>query len=105
MEQQQAHFDESTSYTTGYEERSRTNDDFPDAQGQKLSPPEHLMSPTARQRLLLAIVSLVILFLALLAINLLATYSTPNSMQFGIVIFLVLFVAAIVVNVKFNHKR
>ncbi len=105
MEQQQAHSDESTAYTTGYEEVPPTNDYFPDSQGQKLSPREHLMSPKAKQRLILAIVSLVMLALALIVVILLADYSTPNITQFGIVFFYLVLVAVILVNVKFNRKR
>jgi hypothetical protein len=105
MEQQQVHSDESTAYTTGYEEVPRTYNDFPDSHGQKLSPHEHQMSPTAGQRFILAIVSLVLLTLALIAVILLADFTTHNEIQFGIVFFYLVLLAAIVVNVKFNRKR
>lgn len=107
-QQQQAPVDEATAYTTGYEEVSGPAGYFPDAHGQKLSPLEHLMSPTPGQRLLLAIVSLVLFFLIFLTVALLAVYA-PNALQnFGIAfgyLALGLFIAVIVVNVQFNRKR
>jgi hypothetical protein len=108
MEQQQAQFDESTTYTTGNGDIPPTNDYFPVAQGQKLSPLEHLTSPTAGQRLLLAIVSLVLLFLTILLVVLLAVYSPHALQDFGVAfgyLALGLFVAVIVLNVQFNRKR
>ena len=110
MEQQQAHFDESTSYAAGYEEGPRYKDYSPDSRGQKLSPREHLMTPTAGQRLILAIVSLAMLFLMFLAVIILATTGAlapnmaPEMSDFAIM-FLGLFVAVIVVNIVFNRKR
>src|SRR5579871_1844648 len=101
MKQQLVHSDESAAYTTGYEEVPHTHEYFLDLPAQKLSPHEHQMNPTAGRRFILAIVSLVMVTLALIAEILLATYTTPNITQFGIVFFYLVLIVAIVVNVKF----
>src|SRR5690348_1335648 len=78
MEHQQEQFDQSsfeepTPSTLGYEGVPGSKDAFTDSGGQKLSPREGLMSPTAGQRLLLAIVSLLLLFLIFLTVVILVT--------------------------------
>ena len=111
MEQQQAHFDESPSYAAGYEEVPRYKDYFPDSREQKLAPREQLMTPTTGQRLILAIVSLAMLFLMFLAVILLATTGAlaptmaQNFAPVFALMFLGLFVAVIVMNMVFNRKR
>lgn len=117
MEHQQAHFDqssfdESTSYSTGYEEAAGSKDSFTDSSGQKLSPRDGLMSPTAGQRLLLAIVSLLLLFLIFLTVVILVTtgalaptHIVPSIAAVLVVMVLGFFAAVVVINVVFNRRR
>ena len=53
----QNHFNDSASYSAGYEESPRYQGYSANIDGQKLSPSENQTSPTAQQRLILAIVS------------------------------------------------
>ncbi len=116
MSQQQMHFDQDNqdgppSYETGYQETARDNDFSSHFPGQKLSWRDAVTQPTAGQRLALAIVSLLILFLFFLTIIVLATTGAlaPNIAQNFAPAFvymsLGLFAAVIVVNVIFNRKQ
>ena len=116
MSQQQAHsdqnhFDDSASYSAGYEESPRYQGYSAGIGGQKLSPSEDLTRPTAQQRLILAIVSLVLLFLLFLAVVILAVSGALASTierDFAPVfafMFLGFSVAVIVINTAFNRKR
>jgi hypothetical protein len=98
-------------YETGYQDAARDSDYSSHLPGQKLSGRDAVMQPTAGQRLALAIVSLLILFLFFLAIIVLLTTGALASnvaqsvapalgyMSLG------LFGAVIVVNVIFNRKH
>ena len=116
MSQQQAHsdqnhFDDSASYSAGYEEGPRYQGYSANIHGQKLSPSGDLTSPTAQQRLILAIVSLILLFLLFLAVVILAVSGALASTierDFAPVfafMFLGFSVAVIVINIAFNRKR
>ena len=112
MEQQQTPFNESPSYAARYEEAPQYNGYFPDSRQQKLSPQQHLTAATAGQRLVLAIVSLVLLFVMFFAIiALVASHLvTPDIIDTGIIPIIVvmslgLIVAVIIVNVVFNRNQ
>ncbi len=116
MSQQQAHtdqnhFDDSASYSAGYEESPRYQGYSANIPGQKLSPSGDLTSPTAQQRLILAIVSLILLFLLFLAVVILGVSGALASTierDFAPVfafMFLGFSVAVIVINTAFNRKR
>src|ERR1700680_1221207 len=116
MSQQQAHshqnhFDDSASYSAGYEESPRSQSYSADVRGQKLSPSGDFTSPTAQQCLILAIVSLVLLFLLFLAVVILAVsgaLAPTIERDFApVFVFMSLgfFVAVIVINVVFNRRR
>ncbi|HEX6484985.1 MAG TPA: hypothetical protein VF043_39570 [Ktedonobacteraceae bacterium] len=116
MSQQQVNFDpdhrgEPPLYTTGYQDPAHDSDYSSHFSGQKLSGRDAVLQPTAGQRLALAIVSLLILFIFFVA--LLVVLSTgalaPNIAQdfapaLGF-ISLGLVAAVIVVNVVFNRKH
>jgi hypothetical protein len=116
MSQQQMNFDADKrdgppSYETGYQEATQDRDYSSHFPGQKLSWQDAAMQPTAGQRLALAIVSLLILFLFFLALIVLLTTGAlaPNIAQnfapaFGYMS-LGLIAAVIVVNVLFNRKH
>ncbi|HEV2580750.1 MAG TPA: hypothetical protein VGT44_07840 [Ktedonobacteraceae bacterium] len=116
MSQQQMNFDADNrdgppSYETGYQEATHDKDFTSHLPGQKLSWQDAPMQPTAGQRLALAMVSLLILFLFFLALIVLLTTSTlaSNVAQnfapaFGYMS-LGLLAAVIVVNVLFNRKH
>ena len=116
MSQQQAHpdqnhFDDSASYSAGYKESPRYQGYSAGVGGQKLSPLEDLTRPTAQQRLILAIVSLVLLFLLFLAVVILGVsgaLAPTIERDFApvfVFMFLGFFVAVIVINIAFNRKR
>jgi hypothetical protein len=116
MVQQQMNFDQADrdvpiSYEPGYQGTEHDNCCSAHLPGQKLSREDAGRQPTAGQRLALAIVSLLILFLTFLALIVLATTGAlaPSMAQnfapvFGYMV-LALFVAIIVVNVQFNRKQ
>ncbi|HLQ29802.1 MAG TPA: hypothetical protein VK140_11280 [Ktedonobacteraceae bacterium] len=116
MSQQQMNFDEinrdeSASYTAGYEEPPHYNTYSSGSFGQKLSGHESGRTPTAGQRLALAIVSLVLLllmFFAIVAVALSGSLAPDVAKNLSPVLGLVSlgFIAAIiVVNVVFNRKH
>jgi hypothetical protein len=116
MSQQQAHtdqnhFNDSASYSARYEESPRYQGYSANIRGQKLSPLEDLTNPTAQQRLILAIVSLILLFLLFLAVVILAVsgaLAPTIERDFApvfVFMFLGFFVAVIVINLVFNRKR
>ncbi|HEY6408904.1 MAG TPA: hypothetical protein VIY29_15700 [Ktedonobacteraceae bacterium] len=116
MSQQHMDFDEtdrkeSASYTTGYEEIPHYGTYSSGSIGQKLSGQDAGGTPTAGQRLALAIVSLVLLFLLIFAIMALALFGnlSPDIVSnfSPIIVFTSLgFIAVlIVVNVLFNRRR
>ena len=107
----QNHFNDSASYSAGYEESPRYQGYSAGVGGQKLSPSEDLTRPTAQQRLILAIVSRVLLFLLFLAIVILGVSSAlaptieRDFAPVFVFMFLGFFVVVIVINVVFNRKR
>jgi polyferredoxin len=107
----QNHFNDSASYSAGYEESPRYQGYSANIDGQKLSPSENQTSPTAQQRLILAIVSLVLLFLLFLAVVILGVsgaLAPTMARDFApvfVFMFLGFFVAVIVINIAFNRKR
>ncbi len=116
MTQQQMDFDQenqegSSSYKSGYQEFANGDDYTYHFTGQKISRDDGAMQLTAGQRLVLAIVSLLILFLTFLTIAVLAMtglFASPTAQNFAPVfgyMVLALFIAIIVVNVQFNRKQ
>src|SRR6266700_5075267 len=114
MSQQQAHsdqnhFDDSASYSAGYEEGPRYQGYSANIHGQKLSPSEDLTNPTAQHRLILAIVSLILLFLLFLAVVILgvsgALASTIERDFAPVFVFISLgfAVAALVLHISFDR--
>ena len=109
---QQMNFDEISrdgpaSYATGYEEVPGNRDEAFGWVGQKLSGQEARQAPTAGQRLVLAIVSLVMLLLLFLAMAAIALFRVVDSSLAAafVLIFLAFFVATIVINLVFNRRR
>ena len=103
--------DESASYATGYEETPHNDIFSSGAFGQKLSGQDTNRTPTAGQRLALAIVSFVLLFLlifAIIALVLFGNLSPTIASNFAPVIAFISFgfiALLIVVNVLFNRRR
>ena len=109
---QQMNFDEinrdgPASYATGYEEVSRNRDEAFGWIGQKLSGKEAGQAPTAGQRLVLAIVSLLLLTLIFLAMAAVAIFHGVDSSLAAafVVMFLAFFVVTLVINVVFHRRR
>jgi hypothetical protein len=116
MLQQEMNFDQDnrdgqTSCKSEYQEAAHDNDYSSHCAGEKLFWGDARIQPTAGQRLALAIVSLLILFLTFLALIVLAISGAlaSNIAQgfapvFGYMV-LALFIAIIVMNVQFNRKH
>jgi hypothetical protein len=109
---QQMNFDEinrdgPTSYAAGYDEIPRHRDEALGWSGQKLSEQEAGQAPTAGQRLALAVVSLLLLTLVILAMAAVAFSRVVDSSLAAafVCIFLAFFVATLVINIMFHRRR
>jgi hypothetical protein len=109
---QEMNFDEinrdgPASYAAGYGEVPHQRDEAFGWVGQKLSGQEGGQTPTAGQRLVLAIVSLVLLTLIFLAMAAVAIFHGVDSSLAAafVVMFLAFFVVTVVINVVFHRRR
>ncbi len=98
--------DESASYRAGYEEVPHNQDEAFRWYGHKLSGQQVGQTPTAGQRLALAIVSLLLLMLMFLVMAAIVFHDDDSSVVAAFVLVFLAFVAAtVVINLVFNRRH